>query len=81
MVAELAPYARDAVVTRAPSSRAADPQDVARAFSMAGIFGMVVDEPGHALRTAEGIAGPDGLVLVTGSLYLVGDVLARIERA
>jgi dihydrofolate synthase/folylpolyglutamate synthase len=78
MVMTLAPHARDAIVTRVPSPRAAEPQDVARAFSMAGIFGMVVDEPGHALRTAEGIAGPDGLVLVTGSLYLVGDILGRL---
>lgn len=78
MVGELAPCAKDAVVTRVPSPRAADPQEVARAFSMMGIFGMVVDEPGHALRTAEGIAGPDGVVLVTGSLYLVGDVLGRL---
>ena len=77
MVMALAPHVRDAIVTRVPSARAADPQEVARAFSMAGIFGMVVDEPGHALRTAEGIAGPEGLVLVTGSLYLVGDVLSR----
>lgn len=80
MVATLAPHARDAIVTRVPSPRAADPQEVARAFSMSGIFGMVVEEPGHALRTAEGIAGADGLVLVTGSLYLVGDILARLER-
>lgn len=78
MVEALAPHARDAIVTRVPSARAAEPQDVARAFSMMGIFGMVVDEPGHALRTAEGIAGPDGLVLVTGSLYLVGDILSRL---
>ena len=79
MVAALAPCARDAIVTRVPSPRAADPQEVARAFSMSGIFGMVVEEPGHALRTAEGVAGPDGVVLVTGSLYLVGDVLQRLS--
>ena len=78
MVEALAPLARDAVVTRVPSPRALDPQEAARAFSTTGIFGMVVEDPGHALRAAEGIAGPDGLVLVTGSLYLVGDVLARL---
>lgn len=78
MVEELAPHCRDAVVTRVPSPRAADPQDVARMFSQMGILGMVVEDPAHALRTAEGIAGPDGLVLVTGSLYLVGEMLSRI---
>lgn len=79
MVEELALRSRDAIVTRVPSPRAADLQDVARMFSQMGIFGMVVEDPGHALRTAEGIAGPDGVVLVTGSLYLVGDILSRID--
>lgn len=74
----LAPHVRDAIVVRAPSPRAADPQEVARAFSQAGIFGMVVEGVAHALDTARGVAGPDGVVLVTGSLYLVGDVLARL---
>lgn len=78
MVEILAPHVRDAVVTNVPSPRALPAQDAARQFSMMGLFGMVVDEPGHALRTAQGIAGPDGVVLVTGSLYLVGDILARL---
>jgi dihydrofolate synthase/folylpolyglutamate synthase len=81
MVELLSPCVSDAVVTRVPSPRALEPQEAARAFSMSGLFGLAVDEPGHALRTAEGIAGPDGLVLVTGSLYLVGHVLGLMERA
>lgn len=79
MAETLAPYLRDAIVTRVPSPRALDPQEAARAFSMMGLFGMAVDDPGHALRTAENIAGEDGLVLVTGSLYLVGHVLGLLE--
>ncbi|HUR69985.1 MAG TPA: folylpolyglutamate synthase/dihydrofolate synthase family protein [Candidatus Thermoplasmatota archaeon] len=79
MVEALAPCCRDAIVTRVPSPRACDPQEVARMFSQMGVFGMVVDDPAHALRTAEGIAGKEGLVLVTGSLYLVGDMLARLD--
>jgi dihydrofolate synthase/folylpolyglutamate synthase len=78
MVEALAPHCSDAIVTRVPSPRALEPQEAARMFSQMGIFGMVVDDPAHALRTAEGIAGPDGLVLVTGSLYLVGDVIGRL---
>lgn len=79
MIEVLAPHARDAIATRPPSPRALDPMEAARAFSQSGIFGMVVEDVGHALRTAEGIAGPDGTVLVTGSLYLVGDALARLS--
>lgn len=78
MVEILAPHLKDAIVTRVPSSRALEPQEAARMFSQMGLFGMVVDDPAHAVRTAKGVAGPDGLVLVTGSLYLVGDVLARL---
>lgn len=80
MVEIISPHVRDAIVTRVPSTRALEPQEAARMFSQTGILGMVVEEPGHAVRTAQGIAGPDGLVLVTGSLYLVGDVLGRLER-
>ena len=80
MVEILAPHVRDAVVTRVPSPRALEPMEAARAFSMMGLFGMVVEDPAHALRTAQGMAGPDGIVLVTGSLYLVGDVLGRLSR-
>lgn len=79
MVEILAPHVRDAVVTRVPSSRALDPQEAARAFSMMGLFGITSEDPGHALRTAENLAGEDGLVLVTGSLYLVGHVLGMLQ--
>ena len=34
----------------------------------------VVPEPGEALRTARTLAGPDGTVLATGSLYLLEDL-------
>lgn len=78
MVELLTPQLRDAIVTRVPTPRSIEPMEAARMFSQMGIFGMVVEDPGHALRTAEGVAGPDGVVLVTGSLYLVGDILRRL---
>ena len=36
-------------------------------------------DPGGALARARSIAGPDGAVLVTGSLYLLADLTARRE--
>jgi dihydrofolate synthase / folylpolyglutamate synthase len=36
-------------------------------------------DPGAALARARSIAGPDGAVLVTGSLYLLADLAARLE--
>jgi dihydrofolate synthase/folylpolyglutamate synthase len=79
MVEMLAPLVRDAVAARVATPRSIDPMDAARAFSRQGVMAVSVDEVGHAMRTAEGIAGPDGLVLVAGSLYLVGEVLALLE--
>ncbi len=80
MVESLAPVVRDAIVTRPPSTRALDPPEAAREFSRAGVIGMVIDDPGQAMRAAEGLAGPDGIIVVTGSLYLVGEVLARLGK-
>ena len=38
----------------------------------------VAAEPRAALEVARGLAGADGHVLVTGSLYLVGHVLGLL---
>jgi dihydrofolate synthase/folylpolyglutamate synthase len=76
----LFPLARAVVVTQAPGERAATPVDiVARVGPVAP---PVRREPGiaRALALAGRLAGPDGLVVVAGSLYLVGDVLRRLER-
>lgn len=75
MVAALAEVAKGAVVTRPPNPRALGPMESAREFSRAGCVSTVVEDVGHALATAEGQAGPEGTVLVCGSLYLVGEVL------
>jgi folylpolyglutamate synthase/dihydropteroate synthase len=36
-------------------------------------------EPAHALETARRLAGPEGGVIVAGSLYLVGLIRSLIE--
>jgi dihydrofolate synthase/folylpolyglutamate synthase len=77
---QLFPLAQAVVVTQAPGERAATPVDiVARVGPVAP---PVRREPGigRALALAARLAGPDGLVVVAGSLYLVGDVLRRMER-
>jgi dihydrofolate synthase / folylpolyglutamate synthase len=40
----------------------------------------IISEPGKALARARELAGPDGLVLATGSIYLVADLLAGERR-
>jgi dihydrofolate synthase/folylpolyglutamate synthase len=41
----------------------------------------VVAQPRAALEHARQLAGPEGIVLATGSIYLVADLLARQRRA
>jgi folylpolyglutamate synthase/dihydropteroate synthase len=41
-----------------------------------GAGGQAVVPAAAALERARGLAGPDGNVLVCGSLYLVGEILA-----
>ena len=77
---QLFPLAQAVVVTQAPGERAATPVDI---VARVGPVGRPVRrEPGigRALELATRLAGPEGLVVVAGSLYLVGDVLRRMER-
>lgn len=69
----IAPLAEDRVYV-APAGRAAAPPDMLAARH-AGVTASSVAE---ALSRARAAAGPDGLVLVTGSLYLVGEARATI---
>jgi dihydrofolate synthase/folylpolyglutamate synthase len=77
---QLFPLARAVVVTQAPGERAASPVDIVGRVGPVGP--PVRREPGvgRALALAGQLAGPDGLVVVAGSLYLVGDVLRRGGR-
>lgn len=65
------------VFTRPPSDRAADPGDVMEAT---GAEGFLVPCPRRAYELALALAGSHSPVCVTGSLYLVGEILSQIER-
>ena len=76
----LAPFVRGAVLTRPPVDRGVDPNAyAAEARSCVPIFALEPD-PGAALCRARLEAGAAGLVLATGSLYLVGELLGRFDR-
>jgi dihydrofolate synthase / folylpolyglutamate synthase len=69
-----------AVVTTRPCvHRAMDAQTLAEAVRAFGVPAEAAAEPAEALALARGKAGADGLVLVAGSLYLVGSILALLE--
>jgi dihydrofolate synthase/folylpolyglutamate synthase len=79
MLAILLPHATRLVVTRARNPRAQRPEALAaaaRAVSPVSID--LDDDPVHALRRAQDAAG--STVLVAGSLFLVGDILAGLDE-
>jgi len=73
------------VFTRTDNPRAASPADLRERFErLGGEEAEAIPDARAALRTAGEKAGPDGLVLVCGSLYLVGEVkglLASVDSA
>ena len=72
MLALLRPAAAALVLTRPPSPRAAGADDYAALLGDPGV--RFREEPGEALREARALAGPDGHVVVAGSLYLVAEI-------
>jgi len=81
MAAALAPATALVVATRSSHRHAAEPARLAAAARGAGIPAHVVEEPTAALARARGEAGPDGTVLVVGSLYLLGDLRPHVLSA
>ena len=74
MMGQLANFASEVVLTRSDHPHSADPAELADRLSLAGpmIPRHVEPDGGAAVALALRIAGPDDLVLVTGSMYLVG---------
>ena len=72
--------ARVVVATAADWVRAMDPEEIAAAASAMGLEVEVVPSVPRAVERAVGIAGEDDLVLVAGSLYVVGEARASFAR-
>jgi dihydrofolate synthase/folylpolyglutamate synthase len=70
-----------AVFTRSANPRALSPATLASLFSqLGGPASEIVADPHGAVARAQALAGPDGTVLATGSIYLVADLLAASGR-
>ena len=80
MVLKLAPLAEHIIFTRPRYERAAEPESL---LEMAGDFAErteLIKPVEAALERAKDLAGPEDLVLVTGSLYFIGEVKEVHER-
>jgi dihydrofolate synthase/folylpolyglutamate synthase len=80
MVAAIAELADELVVTRPRQPRSADPSALAAAVADR-VPVRVVEDPEAAIRELVAASGPDDVVLVTGSLFLVADVLPVLDPA
>ncbi|MEE9263332.1 MAG: folylpolyglutamate synthase/dihydrofolate synthase family protein [Vicinamibacteria bacterium] len=68
------PHVQHLIVTRPPNPRAQDPKTVASAAARRGFPCEAVESPEQALSSARRRAGNKGEVVVTGSIFLVGEV-------
>ncbi|HEY2385579.1 MAG TPA: folylpolyglutamate synthase/dihydrofolate synthase family protein [Candidatus Binatia bacterium] len=78
MLRSLARITASLVVTRPRQARSADPWRVA---ADSPVPARVVEDPAEAYGEILATSRPDDVVLATGSLFLVGDLLAAIDPA
>jgi dihydrofolate synthase / folylpolyglutamate synthase len=79
MLARLSPFAGEVVCTRV-GRRAVEPDTLAEVVAPPA-QAIVCPEPRLALRQACERAGPDGAVLVAGSIFLAGEVYVALGRS
>jgi dihydrofolate synthase/folylpolyglutamate synthase len=74
MLQTLAPVAEQFVLTSIPVERAASTGDLQNAAACQRLRAVAEPDAGQALRRALAMAGEDGLAVVCGSLYLIGEI-------
>ena len=74
----LFPIAEQVIITVVDNPRAASPEEVAASSRMSTDVVLAPDLDG-ALKRALELAGRDGFLVITGSIYLVGAVLSRLN--
>ena len=77
--ARLLPQTDEVIVTQARVPRAAAPHELSASAAACGRTAEVIADPHDALALARRMAAPDDLILVTGSLMLVGEIKALLR--
>lgn len=77
--ARLLPQTDEIIVTDARVPRAASPHELSASAAACGRTAHVIADPHDAIALARRMATPDDLILVTGSLMLVGEVKALLS--
>lgn len=84
-IAEIAgilfPVAERVIATRADNPRAASPEQIAEIAQHTGTEVLTAETVSGALDRARQLAGPQGVVVITGSIYIVGAALGLLAQA
>ena len=79
MVSELAPLFDEVIVTRSRHPRAMEPNQLEDEFKRHGVKTRRVEAVPEALSLAMSIAGAQDLICVTGSLFVVAEVMEQVN--
>jgi dihydrofolate synthase/folylpolyglutamate synthase len=74
----LFPLAERVIATRPKNPRAASPEEIRQAAERTGAEVEAVEDVQRAVERARALAGPKTVVVITGSIYLVGEVIRSI---
>jgi dihydrofolate synthase/folylpolyglutamate synthase len=80
MLRALLPRCATFVCTSAPSPRALSPATLASLVAQLGAAAEIVPSPRAAVARAQELAGPEGAVVATGSIYLIADLVSEPGR-
>ena len=80
MAETLFPLAQKIILTRPATARAATPEEIAARSAPLAESAQPAPDVSSALSLARRLAGPDGTVVVAGSLYLVGEARSLLTQ-
>jgi dihydrofolate synthase / folylpolyglutamate synthase len=80
MLRALLPRCGTFVCTAAPSPRALSPATLASLAAQLGAEAEIVPAPRTAVARAQELAGPEGAVVATGSIYLIAELVSEPGR-
>jgi len=75
----LFPLAQHVIATHADNPRSASPEEIQAAAVRTGVEVIIEPTVTAALARARGLAPADGIVVITGSIYVVGEALKEIS--
>jgi len=74
----LFPLAERVIATRPENPRSASPEEIRQAAARTGVEIEAVEDVQQAVERARALAGSSELVVITGSIYLVGEVMRSL---